>query len=104
MEIDDSKFRKRKYDGKFFGGKWVFGGVGIGNNKCFSLLWELHPRSIILTDIETHSFWTCNTSTVLEVLLHERFVHSFIKHSLNFVNTETESNTNSIEVHGMRVK
>ena len=36
VEIDESKFGKRKYHcGRCVDGVWVFGGIGRGSKKCF---------------------------------------------------------------------
>lgn len=39
VEIDESKFGKRKYNrGRMIDGHWVFGGVERGSNKSFMLV------------------------------------------------------------------
>ncbi|GFW45406.1 DDE_Tnp_IS1595 domain-containing protein [Trichonephila clavipes] len=40
VEIDESKFGKMKYGkGKPVDGKWVFGGIERGTNRCFFFEW-----------------------------------------------------------------
>ncbi len=39
VEIDESKFGKRKYNrGRLIDGHWVFGGIERGSNKSFMLV------------------------------------------------------------------
>ena len=38
VEIDESKFGKRKYKGKRVEGEWVFGGVERESSACFMVI------------------------------------------------------------------
>jgi len=103
VEIDESKFGKRKYNrGKRVDGVWVFGGIERDSNppKCFFvpvpdrspstlipiiLQWIL-PGTIIASDC-----WKAYSS-----LQSEGYIHNTVNHKLQFV-SDTGTHTNHIE-------
>ncbi|GBN08085.1 hypothetical protein AVEN_273838-1 [Araneus ventricosus] len=102
VEIDESKFGKRKYNrGKRVEGKWVFGGIERGTTNCFFKVVEdqtaetlieitkkyVEPGSIVLSDC-----WQSYTS-----LKNEGYTHYTVNHSKNFKDPVTGMHTNSIE-------
>lgn len=102
IEIDESKFGKRKYHrGKRVDGVWVFGGIERASKKCFFEIVEdrsaatlvpiikryVKPGSIILSDC-----WKAYSS-----LKEEGYTHLTVNHSLTFKNKETGACTNLIE-------
>ncbi|KAI9562474.1 hypothetical protein GHT06_009907 [Daphnia sinensis] len=101
VEIDESKFGKRKYNrGKKVDGVWVFGEVERGSGQCFLVLvpdrsadtlldiikeWIL-PGSIIISDC-----WKAYD----KIEEHNEYIHLKVNHSLNFKDPETgKKNTN----------
>lgn len=102
IEIDESKFGKRKYHrGKRVEGVWVFGGIERESKKCFFEIVEdrsaatlipiikryVKPGSIILSDC-----WKAYSS-----LKEEGYIHLTVNHSVTFKNKETGACTNLIE-------
>lgn len=103
VEIDESKFGKRKYHrGHRVDGQWVFGGrekndhtkifmIPVHNRKEVTLLpliqkW-IKPGSIIHSDC-----WKAYTN-----LAKKGYHHITVNHSKEFINTETGACTNGIE-------
>ena len=101
IEIDESKFGKRKYHrGKRVDGLWVFGGIERESKKCFFEIVEdrsantlipiikryVKPGSIILSDC-----WKAYS------LLKEGYTHLTVNHSVTFKNKENGACTNLIE-------
>lgn len=102
VEIDESKFGKRKYHrGKKVDGVWVFGGIERESKKCFFEVVEdrsaatlipiikkyIKPGTIILSDC-----WKAYSS-----LTSEGYGHLTVNHSIEFKNKETGACTNLIE-------
>ncbi|GBN39308.1 hypothetical protein AVEN_148385-1 [Araneus ventricosus] len=102
VEIDESKFGKRKYNkGKQVNGKWVFGGVERGSKRSFFCVVEdrtaetlieitkkyVKPGSTVLTDC-----WVSYNG-----LTAEGYVHHTVNHSKNFKDPITGVHTNGIE-------
>lgn len=102
VEIDESKFGKRKYHrGKRVDGVWVFGGIERESKKCFFEVVEdrsantlipiikkfVEPGTIILSDC-----WKAYSS-----LKSEGYQHLTVNHSIEFKNKETGACTNLIE-------
>lgn len=53
VEIDDSKFGRRKYHrGHRVEGQWVFGGVERETSRCFFIPVEKRDKKTLLTDIK----------------------------------------------------
>ena len=108
MQIDESKFGKRKYHrGHHVEGQWVFGGIEQDSGKCFLMAVDrrdeetllpiiqkwIEPGTIIVSDC-----WKayCN-------LEKHGYVHRTVNHSKEFVN-ENGDNTNKIEGHWRQAK
>jgi len=103
VEIDESKFGKRKYNrGKRVDGKWVFGGIERDSNppKCFFV--PVCDRSAdtlvplikkwILPGTTIHSdCWRAYSS-----LTEQGYIHRTVNHSVEFL-SESGTHTNTIE-------
>jgi transposase-like protein len=102
VEIDESKFGKRKYNrGRRVDGQWIFGGVERGTGNCFLVPVEdrkattlipiiqewIQPGSLIISDE-----WRAYNS--LGQLGYE---HQTVNHSVTYVNPVNGAHTNSIE-------
>jgi transposase-like protein len=112
VEIDESKFGKRKYHkGARREGQWVFGGVERGNvqhmflevvadrkkETLMDLIYKyIEPGTIIMSDC-----WKAYDSDWLNQL---NFTHFTVNHSQNFKDPITGAHTNSIEGTWMHVK
>ncbi|GBN17481.1 hypothetical protein AVEN_112070-1 [Araneus ventricosus] len=102
VEIDESKFGKRKYNkGKQVDGKWVFGGVERGSKRSFFCVVEDRTAETL---IEITKKFIKPGSTVLSDcwgsysgLTAEGYVHHTINHSKNFKDPITGVHTNGIE-------
>ncbi|KCZ81950.1 hypothetical protein H312_00593 [Anncaliia algerae PRA339] len=102
VEIDESKFSKRKYQvGRIVNSPWVVGGVDVSTKEFFFvevinrnsdtlkgiILDKIYPGSLIVTD-EWRGYWG------LEILGYH---HCTVNHSQNFVCPLTGANTQLIE-------
>jgi transposase-like protein len=102
IEIDESKFGKRKYHrGKRVDGVWVFGGIERESKRCFFEIVSdrsaetlipiikkyVKPGSVILSDC-----WKAYSK-----LQSEGYIHLTVNHSIEFKNNETGACTNLIE-------
>jgi transposase-like protein len=112
VEIDESKFGKRKYHrGAHRDGQWVFGGVERGNVKNMFfvavlnrtqetlieyILQYIEPANTIISDC-----WKAYNTTLLNQL---GFNHLTVNHSRFFKDPITGAHTNSIEGTWMHVK
>ncbi|KAF8789164.1 putative transposase-like protein like [Argiope bruennichi] len=102
VEIDESKFGKRKYNkGKRVEGAWVFGGVERDSNKCFMAVVPVRTSETLISVLKE---WVLPGSTVMsdcwkayDCLASEAFVHLTVNHSLTFKDPDTGAHTNSIE-------
>ncbi|GBN92361.1 hypothetical protein AVEN_268008-1 [Araneus ventricosus] len=102
VEIDESKFGKRKYNkGKQVNGKWVFGGVERGSKRSFFCVVEDRTAETL---IEITKKFVKPGSTVLSDcwgsyngLMAEGYVHHTVNHSKNFKDPITGVHTNGIE-------
>jgi transposase-like protein len=106
VEIDESKFGKRKYyRGRMIEGVWVVGGIERTNEKkCFVKVVQdrsaetLHdiisrhvaPGSIVYTDL-----WRGYIG--IEEIEEMNMTHRTVNHSENFVDPNTGAHTNTIE-------
>ncbi len=103
MEIDESKFGKRKYNkGRYVEGHWVFGGierdskdafmVEVPNRTAATLLpiiqRYVRPGSIVMSD-EWKAY--CRISSSLNMS------HQTVNHSIQFVDPGTGAHTQGIE-------
>jgi transposase-like protein len=104
VEIDESKFGKRKFNaGHRVEGVWVVGGCEKNGRGVFAVPVEsrnaitlleiiqryVHPGSVIYTDC-----WRGYRTTDLVALGYQ---HSTVNHTYNFVNPITQVHTNTIE-------
>ncbi|KAF8792308.1 putative transposase-like protein like [Argiope bruennichi] len=102
VEIDESKFGKRKFNrGKGVEGKWVFGVIVRYTNDCFfevvpertaDVLLEIIKRRILPGNTIISDYWSS-----YKCLENEGFQHLKVNHSLTFEDLETGAHTNSIE-------
>lgn len=102
VEIDESKFGKRKYNvGRLVDGVWVFGGVERGTKRRFVLPVEKRNAATLIplckkyilpgTTVYSDS-WRAYSS-----LKDEGYTHFVVNHSKHFVDPETGIHTNNIE-------
>jgi len=103
VEIDESKFGKRKYNrGKRVDGVWVFGGIERDTTppKCFFLTVEDRSAATLIPIIKQYILpgttivsdcWKSYSS-----LRDEGFLHQTVNHSIEFV-SESGAHTNNIE-------
>ena len=102
VEIDESKFGRRKYNvGRVIEGQWVFGGMSRNTRECFVVPVENRNRETLLAIIKDR---IVPGTTVIsdcwkayDCLGSEGFQHLTVSHSLNFVDPETAAHTNTIE-------
>jgi transposase-like protein len=102
VEIDESKFGKRKYHrGRRVDGAWVFGGVERDSGRCFFevvgdrsadtlipiIQKYIKPGTTIISDC-----WKAYSS-----LSSLNYKHYTVNHSKEFVNQSTGAHTNTIE-------
>jgi len=102
VEIDESKFGKRKYHrGRHVEGQWVFGGIERENKKCFFATVEDRSQrtllQIIKDNIKPGTTIISNYWKAYDCLDQEGFEHLKVNHSLNFVDLDSGTNTNTIE-------
>ena len=104
VEIDESKFGKRKYHkGKMVEGVWIVGGVERTTNcRLFAervtkrdeeTLLDVIERNVLPGSIIHTDMWKGYNliSSKLDI------IHKTVNHSKNFVNPETGTHTNTIE-------
>ena len=109
VEIDESKFGKRKYHwGHYVKGQWVFGGVQRGTGRTF--LVAVHDRSAE-TLIGLIKQWILPGTTIISdcwaaysSLRDEGYTHFTVNHSITFVDEATGNHTNTIESTWKHVK
>ena len=109
VEIDESKFGKRKYNrGRVVDGHWVFGGIERGTTKSFMVVVEdrsaatlipiiqryIRPGSVIISD-EWRAYSTLSSLG---------YTHQTVNSSNTFVDPSTGAHTNSIEGYWSCVK
>ncbi|XP_069995056.1 uncharacterized protein [Penaeus vannamei] len=102
VEIDESKFGKRKYNvGRVIEGQWVFGGVCRKSRDFFLVAVEtrdsltllnvikerIHPGTTVISDC-----WKA-----YNCLEKEGYQHLTVNHSYNFVDPKSKAHTNTIE-------
>lgn len=102
VEIDESKFGKRKYNrGRRVDGRWVFGGIERGTEKCFMSVVSERTKDVLLSLIR--KFILAGTTIIsdcwrsYDCLENEGFVHLTVNHSIQFKHPDTGAHTNSIE-------
>ena len=104
VEIDESKFGKRKYNkGRVIEGQWVIGGICRENGDIFVALCPENKRDAetLMTIIENH---VDNRSTVItdcwkayDHLEQKKWHHLTVNHSTNFIDPSTGAHTQNIE-------
>lgn len=110
VEIDESKFGKRKYNrGHRVDGAWVFGGRERDDGrKCFfevvakrdkDTLLEIIKRKILPGTLIISDCWKA-----YDCLEKEGYRHMTVNHSKNFKDPETGAHTNSIEGTWQKIK
>ena len=102
IEIDESKFGKRKFHkGRRVDGVWVFGGIERETKNCFFQCVPDRTANTLIAIIKEHVLpgttiysdcWKAYSS-----LNKEGFSHLTVNHSINFVDPETGTHTNTIE-------
>ena len=102
VEIDESKFGKRKYNvGRVIEGQWVFGGFCRNTRSCFVVPVENRNRETLLAIIkdrivpETTVISDCWKA--YDCLESEGFRHLAVNHSVNFVDPpDRATRTNTV--------
>ncbi|XP_035224960.1 uncharacterized protein LOC118197546 [Stegodyphus dumicola] len=102
VEIDESKFGKQKYHrGKRVEGRWVFGLVERGTDKCVFRVVENRGAETLLEIIKENvlpgSIVISDCWKAYDCLEFEGYAHLKVNHSLRFKDPETGAHTNSIE-------
>ena len=103
VEIDESKFGKRKYNrGRMVDGHWVFGGMERVTEECFLVEVEhrdaatllpliqqyIRPGSVVYSD-EWSAYNQLATTTGCQ--------HLTVNHSLHFIDPNTGAHTQGVE-------
>lgn len=102
VEIDESKFGKRKYNrGHRVEGQWVFGGLERQTGICFMVPVEKRDSATLLPIIKE---WILPGTTIMSdcwksynCLQEEGYQHLTVNHSITFVDPESGACTNRIE-------
>ena len=109
VEIDESKFGKRKYHrGKRVDGVWVFGGIERDSKLCF--MTTVSDRSaatlipIIKKFIKPGTTILSDCWKAYSCLKDEGYLHLTVNHSVEFKSKETGACTNTIESSWNAVK
>lgn len=102
VEIDESKFGKRKFSvGRLVEGQWVFGGICRETRTCFMVPVEKRDTATLLTiireKIEPGTTIISDCWKAYDCLSNSEFKHLSVNHSLNFVDPDTKAHTNTIE-------
>lgn len=102
VEIDESKFGKRKYHkGRRVDGVWVFGGIERDSKKCFFTTVENRTADTLVNIIKQHikpgSTIISDCWKAYNSLDKEGFTHLTVNHSVNFVDPNSGAHTNTIE-------
>jgi len=103
VQIDESKFGKRKYHrGRRVDGVWVFGGIEEESRKNFLVAVEKRDRETLIPIIQR---WIKPGSIIIsdfwkpyDVLNELGYTHCKVNHSVEYVN-EDGDHTNKIEGH-----
>ena len=103
VEIDESKFGKRKYNvGRVVEGQWVFGGICRDTRHFFMVPVPDRTSDTLLAIIKEY----IEPGTIIsdcwkayDCLGSEGYTHLKVNHKLNFVDPKTGAHTNRIERH-----
>ncbi len=102
VEIDESKFGKRKYHrGHYVEGQWIFGGIERDSGRIFLVPVEDRTSATLVGIIKT---WIKPGSTIYSdcwkgysCLEDNGYEHLTVNHSVNFVDPKSGAHTNGIE-------
>lgn len=102
VEIDESKFGKRKYNrGKHVEGQWVFGLIERETGRVVLAPVDKRDKDTLIPIIKR---WVLPSTTIISdlwkaynCLESEGYIHLTVNHSLTFKDPETGANTNRIE-------
>lgn len=102
VQIDESKFGKRKYHrGHAVDGAWVFGMFEEGSGRVAMVVVPDHGRDTLLEVIKE---WITDGTTIVsdywkayDCLSSKGFMHLKVNHSVNFKDPTTGAHTNNIE-------
>ena len=103
VEIDESKFGKRKYNrGRVVDGHWVFGGIERGSGECFLVEVEKRDAATLLPLISQHVrpgsiVLSDEWSSYNQLTATTGSTHQTVNHSLYFVDPTTGAHTQSVE-------
>ena len=102
MEIDESKFGRRKYNvGRLIEGQWVFGGICRETREFFVVPVPERNRETLLHVIKDniHEGTTIISGCwrAYNCLEEEGYKHLTVNPSINFVHPTTGAHTNIIE-------
>ena len=103
VEIDKSKFRKRKYShGHIIEGQWVLGGICRETKEMFLVTIPSHDEQTLLPIIKDRIKPGTTTAGKAMIVLKKNkgFLHLTANHSLNFVDPGTGCHTQNIESCG----
>ena len=108
VQIDESKFGKRKYHrGHHVEGQWVFGGIEENSRKCFLVAVEKRDEATLLPIIQK---WIAPGTIIVSDcwkaycnLEKHGYEHRTVNHSVEFVNDDGD-HTNKIEGHWRQAK
>lgn len=102
VEIDESKFGKRKYNrGHHVEGQWIFGGVERTSGNFFLVPVDKRDRETLIPIIQKYIL--PGTTIISDCwrayneLKNIGFDHYTVNHSKNFVDPQTGAHTNQIE-------
>jgi transposase-like protein len=110
VEIDESKFAKRKYHkGHVVKGEWVFGGREKNDkSKCFMLVVKNRDKETLIPLIPKYiapgSIIRSDCWKSYECLPQYGYVHETVNHSTHFKDPKTGCHTNGIEGDWQKVK
>ena len=104
VELDESKFGKRKYNrGHPVGGSWVFGGIertperrvflSVVPDRSAETLLTLIERHVLPGSIVYSDMWAAHNGIEDQLALR----HMTVNHSVSFVDPDTGVHTNTIE-------
>ena len=104
VEVDESKFGKRKYNrGRVVEGQWVVGGICRETGEIFVALCPDNKRdsatliSIIEQHVDERSAVITDCWKAYSQLEQQNWCHLTVNHSVNFVDPTTGAHTQNIE-------
>jgi len=109
VEIDESKFGKRKYHrGHRVQGQWIFGGVERGTGRSFFVPVRNRTKATLTAIIRA---WVEPGTTIISDcwaayndLGRQGYTHQTVNHRIGFVNHATGAHTNTIEGYWHHLK